>query len=45
MRKGFPLAATLLCLGLLGAAPSAAQEPPNADVAIVSNTRMQHADL
>jgi hypothetical protein len=45
MSKGLPLAA-LLCLGLLGVAPSAAQEPPTADLAIVSNTaNVRHAKV
>ena len=45
MRKGFPLAA-LLCFGLLGVAPGAAQEPPTADLAIVSNTaNVRHAKV
>jgi Domain of unknown function DUF11 len=46
MKRGLLAAATLSCLGVLGVATSAAQEPPTADLAIVSNTaNVRHAKV
>jgi hypothetical protein len=46
MKRGLLAAATLLCLGVLGVATSAAQGLPTADLAIVSNTaNVRHAKV